>query len=111
MQEASKSSFQGASVSPSTGANTLSKRLLPVLQRTESLPGIVMAAGQQVMHSADDQQPLQVQQSHTHPACLRICQAAVPTILFLRLAMLAAGSEQAQCVQPIADVRLHARQP
>lgn len=46
MQEESKSSFHGAAVSPSTGINHLNKRSLPALQRTESLPDVVMAPSQ-----------------------------------------------------------------
>ena len=45
-QEEAQSSFQGAAMSPGVGSSALNKRSLPALQKTESVPDIVMAAAQ-----------------------------------------------------------------
>ena len=47
LQEEAQSSFQGAAMSPGMGSHSaLNKRALPALQKTESVPDIVMAAAQ-----------------------------------------------------------------
>ncbi len=47
LQEEAQSSFQGAAMSPGVGIHSvLNKRSLPALQKTESVPDVVMAAAQ-----------------------------------------------------------------